>query len=61
MEKDGIELVVIWLIIAIGVLIMASFLGKEPSQEYQMEECMRRYKDFDYCKYRLGGGINENK
>lgn len=54
MKKDGIELVMICLIIAIGVLIMASFLGKEPTQDYKLEECMRRYNDFDYCKYILG-------
>lgn len=57
MEKDGmsgIELTAIGVIIVIGILIMASFLGKEPSREYQMEECMRRYSDFNYCKYKLG-------
>lgn len=56
-DKDqltGIDLVAIGVIIMIVILIMASFLGKEPTQDYKLEECMRRYNDFDYCKYKLG-------
>lgn len=56
MKSNGIswiELTAIGVIIIIGILIMASFSYK-PSQEYQMEECMRMYNDFDYCKYKLG-------
>ena len=52
-DKDqltGIDLVAIGVIIMIAILIMASFLGKEPTQDYKLEECMRRYNDFDYCK-----------
>ena len=50
----GVELLAILVIVMIIFLILASFLGKEPPQDYKLEECMRRYNDFDYCKYTLG-------
>ena len=49
----GVELLAILVIVMIMFLILASFLGKEPPQDYKLEECMRRYNDFDYCKYKL--------
>lgn len=49
-----IELLAVLVIVIIAFLILASFLGKEPTQDYKLEECMRRYNDFDYCKYTLG-------
>lgn len=52
-QLTGIDLAAIGVIIMVAILIMASFLGKEPTQDYKLEECMRRYNDFDYCKYIL--------
>lgn len=49
-----IEILAIIIIALVLFLIIASFLGKEPSQDYKLEECMRRYNDFNYCKYTLG-------
>lgn len=49
-----IEILAIIIIVMIFFLIIASFLGKEPTQDYKLEECMRRYNDFNYCKYKLG-------
>lgn len=49
-----IEILAIIIIALIFFLIIASFLGKEPTQDYKLEECMRRYNDFNYCKYTLG-------
>ena len=49
-----IEIITIVVIALIFFLVVASVFGKEPTQDYKLEECMRRYKDFDYCKYTLG-------
>ena len=49
-----IEILAIVIIALVLFLIIASFLGKEPSQDYKLEECMRRYNDFEFCKYKLG-------
>ena len=49
-----IEIIAIVVIALVFFLVVASVFGKEPTQDYKLEECMRRYKDFDYCKYTLG-------
>ena len=49
-----VELLAIIVIVVIAFLILSSFLVKEPTQDYKLEECMGRYNDFDYCKYTLG-------
>lgn len=49
-----IEILAIIILALIMFLIVAGFLGKEPSQDYKLEDCVRRYNDFEYCKYRLG-------
>ena len=49
-----IETIAIVVIALIFFLVVAGAFGKEPTQDYKLEECMRRYNDFDYCKYTLG-------
>lgn len=49
-----IEIITIIVIALIFFLVVASVFGKEPTQDHKLEECMRRYNDFDYCKYKLG-------
>lgn len=49
-----IEIIAIVVIALIFFLVVASVFGKEPTQDYKLEECMRRYNDFNYCKYKLG-------
>lgn len=49
-----IEIITIVVIALIFFLVVASVFSKEPTQDYKLEECMRRYNDFDYCKYKLG-------
>ena len=50
----GVELLAIIVIVSIVLIIMASFLGKEPTPELEMQWCMEEYEDFEYCKYKLG-------
>lgn len=50
----GIELLAIIIIAMIFFLIIASFLGKEPTKDQELQWCMSTYEDFDYCKYKLG-------
>ena len=49
-----IEILTVIIIALIMFLMLVSFLGKEPSQDYKLEDCVRRYNDFEYCKYILG-------
>jgi competence protein ComGC len=41
-------------LLVLFLIVVASMFGKEPTQDYKLEECMRRYNDFDYCKYKFG-------
>lgn len=50
----GVELLAILVIVGIVLMIMASFIAKEPTPEQEMQWCMEKYKDFNYCKYKLG-------
>ena len=50
----GVELLAIIVIIGIALMIMASFIAKDPTPELEMQWCMEEYEDFEYCKYRLG-------
>lgn len=53
-QLSTIEIIAIIVIALIFFLVVASVFGKEPTQDCKLEECMRRYNDFDYCKYTLG-------
>lgn len=50
----GIELLAIIIIVFIFCLIIASFVGNEPTKDQELQWCMSTYEDFDYCKYKLG-------
>ena len=49
----GFIIAVVIFIVFISVL-KASVINGETTPEYEMERCMDKYEDFDYCKYKLG-------